>query len=179
VLPSALVPIAHSVSGNDSRAARAVHAAECAAVRYGPYGYSRRGGLTAVSLLIEPGLDAAGFHPHELRHTYASLAIASCPDIKTIQNALGHKSATQTLDQYGHLFGDRLDLLADAMDAARTSALANGQEMGSGCAIGTGREIARIPRNKGFSVVFPNGIRTCAASLKSASLGNQLALERY
>jgi integrase len=85
-------------------------------------------GLTAVSLLLEPGLDAAGFHPHELRHTYASLAIASCPDIKTIQNALGHKSAKQTLDQYGHLFGDRLDLLADAMDAARTSALANGRK---------------------------------------------------
>ena len=71
-----------------------------------------------------------GFHPHELRHTYASLAIASGADIKTIQNALGHKSATQTLDQYGHLFGDRLDILADAMDAARTSALADGGQMG-------------------------------------------------
>jgi hypothetical protein len=33
------------------------------------------------------------------------------------------KSATMTLDQYGHLFGDRLDVVADAMDAARTSAL--------------------------------------------------------
>jgi hypothetical protein len=29
-----------------------------------------------------------------------------------------------TLDQYSHLFGDRLDVVADAMDAARTSALA-------------------------------------------------------
>ena len=37
---------------------------------------------------------------------------------------LGHKSATMTLDQYGHLFGDRLDVVADAMDAARTKALA-------------------------------------------------------
>jgi hypothetical protein len=37
---------------------------------------------------------------------------------------LGHKSATMTLDQYGHLFGDRLDVVADAMDTARTAALA-------------------------------------------------------
>jgi hypothetical protein len=37
---------------------------------------------------------------------------------------LGHKSAVMTLDQYGHLFGDRLDVVADAMDAAREQALA-------------------------------------------------------
>jgi hypothetical protein len=60
---------------------------------------------------------------HELRHTAASLTIASGADIKIVQQMLGHKSATMTLDQYGHLFGDRLDIVADAMDAARTSAL--------------------------------------------------------
>jgi hypothetical protein len=38
---------------------------------------------------------------------------------------MGHKSATMTLDQYGHLFPDRLDVVADAMDAARSSALAD------------------------------------------------------
>jgi hypothetical protein len=36
---------------------------------------------------------------------------------------LGHKSATMTLDLSGHLFGDRLDVVADAMDSARASAL--------------------------------------------------------
>jgi hypothetical protein len=40
---------------------------------------------------------------------------------------LGHRSAVMTLDQYGHLFGDRLDIVADAMDAARSSALAEGE----------------------------------------------------
>ncbi len=30
---------------------------------------------------------------------------------------LGHKTATMTLDLYGHLFPDRLDDLADRMDA--------------------------------------------------------------
>lgn len=65
----------------------------------------------------------AGLHPHELRHTAASLAIASGADVKVVQQMLGHKSATMTLDLYGHLFGDRLDLVAEALDAARTAAL--------------------------------------------------------
>jgi hypothetical protein len=50
-----------------------------------------------------------------------TLAIASGADVKVVQQMLGHKSATMTLD--GHLFGDRLDIVADAMDAARTAAL--------------------------------------------------------
>lgn len=57
----------------------------------------------------------AGLHPHALRHTAASLAIASGADVKFVQQMLGHKSATMTLDLYGHLFGDRLDVVADAM----------------------------------------------------------------
>lgn len=69
-------------------------------------------------------MGVAGFHPHELRHTAASLAIASGADVKVVQQMLGHKSATMTLDLYGHLFGDRLDTVADAMDAARKVALA-------------------------------------------------------
>jgi integrase len=57
----------------------------------------------------------AGLHPHALRHTAASLAIASGADVKVVQQMLGHKSATMTLDLHGHLFGDRLDVVADAM----------------------------------------------------------------
>ena len=67
-------------------------------------------------------LKIPGFHPHELRHTAASLAIASGADLKVVQQILGHKGATMTLDQYDHLFGDRLDVVA--MDSARASALA-------------------------------------------------------
>jgi integrase len=69
--------------------------------------------------------------PHELRHTAASLAIAAGADIKVVQQMLGHKSATMTLDQYGHLFGDRLDVVADAMDAARAKALSDGHHTGT------------------------------------------------
>jgi integrase len=60
----------------------------------------------------------AGFHPHELRHIAASLAIASGADVKIVQQMLGHKTATMTLDLYGHLFPDRLDEIADRLDRA-------------------------------------------------------------
>jgi hypothetical protein len=53
---------------------------------------------------------------HELRHTAASLMIASGANVKTAQAQLGHKTATMTLDQYGHLFPDDLDDVADKMD---------------------------------------------------------------
>jgi len=65
----------------------------------------------------DAGLD--GLTPHSLRHTAASLAIASGADVKVVQQMLGHASATMTLDLYGHLYGDRLDEVADRMDAAR------------------------------------------------------------
>ena len=54
--------------------------------------------------------------PHELRHTAASLAIASGADVKQVQNMLGHRSATITLDLYGHLWND--DTVAASMDGA-------------------------------------------------------------
>ena len=60
--------------------------------------------------------------PHALRHTAASLAIAAGANVKVVQTMLGHKSATMTLDLYGHLFENQLDEVADAMDAARAAA---------------------------------------------------------
>lgn len=84
-------------------------------------------------------LGVPGFHPHELRHTAASLAIASGADVKVVQQMLGHKSATMTLDLYGHLFEDRLDVVADAMDAARSAALADVYPM---C---TGADVVPLP----------------------------------
>lgn len=58
---------------------------------------------------------------HDLRHTCASLAISSGANIKVVQKLLGHKSATLTLDRYGHLFPDDLDAVAAAFDTAAKS----------------------------------------------------------
>lgn len=41
--------------------------------------------------------------PHQLRHTCASLAISAGANVKVLQTLLGHKTATLTLDRYGHL----------------------------------------------------------------------------
>ncbi|MFD7968575.1 tyrosine-type recombinase/integrase [Streptomyces clavifer] len=70
------------------------------------------------------GLAGMGITPHKLRHTAASLAIAAGADVKVIQLMLGHKDASMTLNVYGHLFPDRLDEVADALDAGRMVALA-------------------------------------------------------
>jgi len=63
--------------------------------------------------------------PHELRHTCASLAIKAGANIKVLQNLLGHKTATLTLDRYGHLYPDELGVIADALDVHARAAAAS------------------------------------------------------
>lgn len=53
---------------------------------------------------------------HDLRHTAASLAVASGANVKAVQRMLGHASAAMTLDVYADLFDDDLDAVADALD---------------------------------------------------------------
>jgi integrase len=62
-----------------------------------------------------------GISPHDLRHSCASLAISAEANVKVLQTLLGHKTATLTLDRYGHLFPDDLDHIADAFDTAAES----------------------------------------------------------
>ena len=45
---------------------------------------------------------------HDSRHTCASLLIWEGASIKAVQHHLGHKSASITLDRYGHLFPEEL-----------------------------------------------------------------------
>ena len=117
------------------------HGAATRGGRHGPRLLATIAGLAAVSgtALAQPDPGAAcaalagrgvaagaigipDLHPHQLRHTAASLAIASGADVKVVQQMLGHASATMTLDTYGHLFEDRLDEVGDALDRARTAA---------------------------------------------------------
>ncbi|GAA2469868.1 tyrosine-type recombinase/integrase [Terrabacter carboxydivorans] len=69
--------------------------------------------------VFDPACRAAGVvevTPHDLRHTAASLAIASGANVKAVQQMLGHASAAMTLDVYAGLFGDDLDAVALALD---------------------------------------------------------------
>lgn len=55
-------------------------------------------------LLKQAGLPGIRFH--DLRHTFATHALASGVDIKTLSGILGHTRATFTLDTYTHTTGD-------------------------------------------------------------------------
>lgn len=66
--------------------------------------------------------------PHSLRHYFASIQIRAGQSIKVLQALLGHKSAVETCDTYGHLMGDEDDrsrtVVEDALgntDHSRTS----------------------------------------------------------
>lgn len=63
---------------------------------------------------------------HILRHTCASLLVSAGAPIKAIQAQLGHSSAEMTLNRYSHLYPDDLDILAERLDAVRTSAKLDG-----------------------------------------------------
>jgi integrase len=91
----------------------------------------------------------AGLHPHELRHTAASLAIAAGANVKVVQTMLGHKSATMTLDLYGHLFQDQLDEVADALDSARSAAIAHLLPNGKVIKLAAGAETTTPPKIRG------------------------------
>ncbi|WP_308467765.1 tyrosine-type recombinase/integrase [Rathayibacter soli] len=69
------------------------------------------------------GLDGIGLTPHKLRHTAASMAISAGADVKLVQQMLGHKDASETLNTYGHLWPDRLDEVANKVEKARRKAL--------------------------------------------------------
>ncbi len=55
---------------------------------------------------------------HDLRHHFASLLIAGGCSVKVVQKTLGHASARETLDTYGHLFPEGDDLTRRVVDAA-------------------------------------------------------------
>ena len=90
----------------------------------GPLRYSNFRSRIFDPAVKEAGLEGMGVTPHKLRHTAASLSIAAGADVKVVQTMLGHKDASMTLNVYGHLFPDRLDEVADALDAGRKVALA-------------------------------------------------------
>ncbi|WP_166430006.1 tyrosine-type recombinase/integrase [Nesterenkonia sphaerica] len=52
---------------------------------------------------------------HDLRHTYASLAVRAGANVKALQRAMGHASASITLDVYSHLFDDDLEALGESL----------------------------------------------------------------
>ena len=55
-------------------------------------------------ILKDAGLKHLRFH--DLRHTFATLALQNGVDVKTVSTMLGHYSAGFTLDTYAHVTTD-------------------------------------------------------------------------
>lgn len=51
---------------------------------------------------ISKRINRANLRIHDLRHTFATMALKSGMDIKTLQTTLGHSDSTFTLNRYGH-----------------------------------------------------------------------------
>lgn len=65
---------------------------------------------------------------HDLRHFYAWGLIAAGCDVVTVQRALGHSSATITLNAYAHLWPTAEDRTRTAAAAMLTEVLASADE---------------------------------------------------
>jgi len=75
----------------------------------------------------KPAIKAAGLLPdttfHDLRHTFASTALAEGVPISEVSRWLGHESITTTVDLYGHLVPEASERARTALDSAFRSAL--------------------------------------------------------
>jgi integrase len=76
------------------------------------------------------GLEGLRFH--DLRHTAVALAIAEGAHPKSIQSRIGHSSIVTTLDRYGHLFPALDEQIAEGIDTAWRTAVADSARTGRG-----------------------------------------------
>ena len=52
---------------------------------------------------------------HDLRHSYATLALQNGVDVKTVSSNLGHATTAFTMDRYGHVTEAMMKDSADKM----------------------------------------------------------------
>jgi site-specific recombinase XerC len=90
--------------------------------------------------------DLVDVTPPDLRHTAASLAIASGANVKAVQKMFGHASAAMTLDVYAGLLGDDLDAVALALDGLVPQMRPREASAGEGAGgVGGGRQCLTCP----------------------------------
>jgi integrase len=71
---------------------------------------------TCVGITERAGLGR--WHPHELRHSAASIMLAAGVPIEVVSNILGHSSIRVTADVYGHILDPQRQQAAEAMAGA-------------------------------------------------------------
>jgi len=58
------------------------------------------------------------WHPHELRHSAASIMLAEGVPLEVVADVLGHSSIRMTADVYGHILSPQREAAAKAMEGA-------------------------------------------------------------
>ncbi len=112
-------------------------------------------------LLKRAGLPRIRFH--DLRHTYATIALGRGVPLKVVSDTLGHSSIAITADTYMHVTPGMSRAAADAMHAD------TGREFGY--TVGFSRPHARTSRpEKSVITSEPAGIRTRNQGIKSPLL---------
>jgi integrase len=93
-------------------------------VRTGPR-LSEQAALTVREVTLDraAGTAAPRSGTHDLRHTFASTALAEGVPISEVSRWLGHRSITAIVDLYGHLVPEASGRARDALDKAFRSAL--------------------------------------------------------
>jgi len=81
----------------------------------GKWGYSNFRNRVWKTAVTKTGHEGLRFH--ELRHTFASLMIASGCHPGVLKALMGHESIKTTLDIYGHLYPDATEAAIKALDA--------------------------------------------------------------
>ena len=91
---------------------------------------------------------------HDLRHTFATLALQNGMDVKTLSAMLGHVSAATTLDIYTHITDDMQRTAAANIDwgIGKVAPPESGSEPGQGTAPASPEK----PRMTDFQPVLPN-----------------------
>jgi integrase len=80
--------------------------------------WARRSFLLAFARAVSRAKLPKQTTSHDLRHFYASLLIRHGESVKTVQARLGHSSAMETLNTYGHLWHDADDRTREAVELA-------------------------------------------------------------
>jgi len=79
-------------------------------------------GLNLVRRHFRPAVQRAGLNPrlrvYDLRHTHASLLLASGESVRVVSERLGHASAAMTLDVYSHVLVGQQEAATKKIEAA-------------------------------------------------------------
>lgn len=76
-------------------------------------------GMLAVQNNIEPK-EVRDFHPHTLRHTFATRCFENKMDPKVVQKLMGHSSISVTLNIYTHVLNSKMDEEIKKFGVAKT-----------------------------------------------------------